>query len=197
MQACISSDVSGQRVPPLKSDVIGLGAGPFCFAYRARSPCSRPPSGIPRHGLLCDSLAASIQATTVLPRPCLRATCLLGQAECRWARQPCVNDAGGAWAAGVGVVTKTSVICAKAQPPARSCPRRHPRGLADRTAAGAALGRVDVVRGSSILRRPEAQMQCRVSELPRWRVQSRLTDLAVTGPEALASSRAWHHALQS
>lgn len=60
-----------------------------------------------------------------------------------------------------------------------------------------ALGRADVLRGSNSLRRPAAQMQVAGSPSCLAEFESKPTDLAVTGPEALASSRAWHHALQS
>lgn len=95
------------------------------------------------------------------------------------------------------VVTKTSVMCAKAQPSTRTYPRRHARGFADRMATAVGLGRVDVLRGSNCLRASCGSNAVAGSPSCLAEFESRLTDLSVTGPEVLASSRAWHHALQS
>lgn len=70
MQVCISSDVSGLRKPPLKRDVIALGAG------HLRDPI-QPTDGMPRQGLLCDAFAAFVRATTVLSGVLSRASSFL------------------------------------------------------------------------------------------------------------------------
>ena len=164
MQVCNSSDVSGWQKPPFKRDVTEFGAG------HLRNPIS-PTDGRPGHGLLCDAFATFVQATTALSGLCLCTAWLLARSAVAGQNNR-VNDAGGAWnirtrRGDLWLVTKSSVICTKAPLSTRASPRRHPRGFTDRTAVVVALGRVDVLRGSNSLRRPEAQMQCRVSKLPR------------------------------